>query len=181
MDNLRIEREIAAEFDEPGKKKYDLFFNKLNGSYLGYVTHGESRMDDTDSPHAWKTVELDASCEKWVGTITDGSVQNSLDELPRISELDVDKSCHSKIINKYDYYHQLNIISTALLEMGSQNEDLKVMSEFIATARELNESNKTAYSESPNYVYSTKGEVFAEVDTLLEGGLREIVGPWRLK
>lgn len=181
MDFVRIDKAIAAEFDEPGKKTYDLFFNKLNGTYLGFATHGVSKMDDPDSPHAWKTVELDPSCEKWLGTLEEGGLVSTDDELPKISELDVDKSCHSKIINTYDYYHQLNIISKALVEMGSQNEDLIAMTEFIATAREMNESNKTAYAESSNYDYSSKTELFAELDTMLEGGLREVVGPWRLK
>lgn len=181
MDKIKLQKQIEAEFNKEGIKSYDLFFNKINGTYLGLVTSGSSKKDEPDTVHKWKTISLDLSKECWVGDYDSGSVKLLTDTKPLITELDINKSCGSKIINKYDTYHQLNILAKALIEMGSTNLELLEMVAFIDEAKKVNKANQEAYKHSINYDYKSKEDIMSEMDIMLQGGLREVVGPWRLK
>ncbi len=136
-------------------------------------------MDSGDDTFMWKRIpDLDVSKEGWVGTYEDGGVVDHSTQLDKISEIDIDKTAHSRIINKYDYYHQLNIISDALLAMGSNSKDLKEMSEFIRMVRTQNNANKMAYEKSDQFDYESKERMLKDLDHAFAGGLREVVGPW---
>jgi len=168
---------------ERAEAEQTLIFNKISGALVSRIVG--SNLDKVRTEYCkGKVVTFNPATHRWVGDYDTGSLKPIIESPKEIYEKSLDGTAQRKIRDKYDYYHQLNIVIdmlSLLLEASSLTTEQKAsfnkMKEYIDETRDLNNRYKDSYKNDPNWTYKTKEDAQDEVNDKLAGGLHEVIGP----
>ena len=160
-----------------------LVFNKVSGALVSSICGSHLDLVNTDFCKG-KVVKFNPETHSWVGDFDTGSLKANVETARTANEQTLDSKAQHQIRNKYDYYHQLNIIIdtlSLLLDASSltaeQRSSFDKMQEYISETRALNNRYKDSYKNDPNWTYKTKEDAQADTDQQLAGGLYEVIKP----
>lgn len=160
-----------------------LIFNKITGALISSIVGSHLDLVNTEFCKG-KVVSFNPETHGWVGDFDTGSLKANVETARTANEETLDSKAQQQIRNKYDYYHQLNVIIdmlSLLLDASSLTAEQKAsfikMKDYISETRGLNNRYKDSYKNDPNWVYKTKEEAQADTDQQLAGGLYEVIKP----
>ena len=160
-----------------------LIFNKISGALVSRIVGSKLDMVRTEYCKG-KVVTFNPATHRWIGDYDTGSLKPIIEAPKEVYEKALDGTAQRKIRDKYDYYHQLNIVIdmlSLLLEASSLTTEQKAsfnkMKEYIAETKELNNRYKDSYKNDPSWDYKTKEDTQSELNDKLAGGLHEVIGP----
>lgn len=176
-----------------GGTKVLLQFNKISGAHTAVLGWVEPATLNNEYYIYVVHENFDFQEDEVRGNYPDYEVVRRVDAPLMMFEAQLDLSAQQKITKRYPVINQLNNVGNAIVEIGrvvqsilGDHPDLALvdalvvldeMNDYITEVKQANKLRKEHYAASPEFVYVSLEQEYADQEAQLEGGLHEAYGP----